>query len=44
MGTIRPAYIGTGQTTQDCGAYPTALGDGYASLDFMWPIVFNAKP
>ncbi|WGW03378.1 hypothetical protein [Tropicibacter oceani] len=44
VGTLSDHYIGTGTTTQDCNGFSTALGDGYVSLDFMWPIAFQTRP
>ncbi len=44
VGPLTPLYGATGTTTQACNSFATVLGDGYVSLDFMWPIVFMATP
>ena len=44
VGALSPYYSASGTTTQGCMSFATALGDGYVSLDFMWPIVFQALP
>ena len=44
VGPLTLLYSATGTTTQACNSFATVLGDGYVSLDFMWPIAFQATP